>query len=75
MSGLISLFASLGQHMPMNKKEKRNEANEEPFTSTLHYRATVLLITVFCILVTCTEWIGGRYQPFKYSQLNKLEYI
>ena len=43
----------------MKKKEKIGEANSELLTSSLHYRATVLLITVFCLLVTCTEWIAG----------------
>ena len=61
MSDMYAIFASIGKHMPMNKKEKIGEANSDLVTSSLHYRATVLLITVFCLLVTCTEWIAGIY--------------
>ena len=67
----LPFFASIGDHMPLTKKEKLGEANEEPFTSMLHYRGTVLLIAAFCILVTSTEWIGGMYQLYEYSWLNK----
>jgi hypothetical protein len=70
MSDLLTIFASIGDHLPMRKKEKLGEANEEPFSSILHYRGTVLLLTVFCILVTSTEWIGGMYQSFQYRWLD-----
>ena len=60
MTSMIAIFASIGEHMPYKKKEKRGEANPEGSVLTLHYRATVLLIMTFCLMVTSTEWIAGE---------------
>ena len=55
--------------MPFKKKEKLGEANSEGPINLLHYRATVMLLMAFCLLVTSTELIAGMliypYQVWK----------
>jgi hypothetical protein len=56
---VYAIFASIGEHMPFKKKEKLGEANSEGAINLLHYRATVMLVMAFCLLVTSTELIAG----------------
>ena len=56
---VYALFASIGEHIPFKKKEKIGEANSEGAVNLLHYRATVLIIIAFSLLVTSTELIAG----------------
>ena len=56
---MYAIFASIGEHIPFKKKEKIGEANSEGAINMLHYRATVLVILTFSLLVTSTEWIAG----------------
>jgi len=57
---MYALFASIGEHIPFKKKEKIGEANSEGPVCLLHYRATVMIILAFSLLVTSTEWIAGN---------------
>lgn len=57
---VYAIFASIGEHMPFKKKEKLGEANSEGAINLLHYRATVMLVMAFCLLVTSTELIAGN---------------
>jgi hypothetical protein len=59
MAGIVGIFASIGEHIPILKKEKFGEPNPEGKICSFHFRGTVLLILGFCILVTSTEWISG----------------
>jgi len=59
MSGIVGVFASIGEHLPMMKKEKFGEPNPEGAIARMHYRGTVMLIATFCLLVTTTEWVSG----------------
>ena len=59
MAGIVGLFASIGEHIPVLNKEKFGQPDPEGHVNSFHYRGTVLLIMAFCILVTCTEWISG----------------
>ena len=60
MSGIVGVFASIGEHIPILKKEKFGEPEPEGVISRLHYRLTVMLIIAFCLLVTTTEWVAGK---------------
>lgn len=59
MAGIVGLFTSIGEHMPMFRKDKQLEACPESWVNRLHYRLTCLLLLVCTLLVTCSEWISG----------------
>lgn len=59
MAGVVGLFASIGEHIPILKKEKFGLPDPEGIINSFHYRGTSLLILAFCLMVTCTEWISG----------------
>ena len=59
MSGIVGVFASIGEHIPFKKKEKLGEVNSEGVICSFHYRGSVLLILSCALLVTTTEWIAG----------------
>lgn len=59
MSGIVGLFASIGEHIPILNKEKFGQPNPEGKINAMHYRGTCLLILVMCLLVTSSEWISG----------------
>jgi len=59
MAGIVGLYATIGEHLPIFKMEKRFEPKPEGNIHRLHYRGTCLLILVFEIMVSCTEWISG----------------
>lgn len=59
MAGIVGIFASIGEHIPILKKEKFGVPDPEGQISAFHYRGTCLLLLCFCIMVTCTEWISG----------------
>ena len=59
MAGVVGLFASIGEHIPILKKEKFGQPDPEGYINALHYRGTTILIMTFCLMVTCTEWISG----------------
>ena len=56
---IVGLFASIGEHIPILKKEKLGEPDPEGHIKAAHYRGTTLLILACCLLVTCTEWVSG----------------
>ena len=56
---IVGLFASIGEHIPILKKEKLGEPDPEGHIKAAHYRGTTLLILGCCLLVTCTEWVSG----------------
>jgi len=60
MSEVYAIFATIGEHIPFKKKEKIGEANSEGSINLLHYRATVLVIICFCLLVTSVDLIAGN---------------
>ena len=60
MSGIVGIFASIGEHIPILKKEKFGEPHPEGEISRFHYRGTSMLILACCLLVTSTEWISGE---------------
>ena len=41
---MIGLFSSIGEHVPIFKREKQMEASSEGYVNRMHYRATCLLI-------------------------------
>ena len=60
MAGIVGIYASIGEHVPwITKREKYHEPVSESWVNRCHYRATSLLILVFVIAVTSTEWIAG----------------
>jgi len=60
MAGIVGIYASIGEHVPwITKREKYTEAQSESWVNRCHYRATTLLILVFTLAVTSTEWIAG----------------
>lgn len=59
MASMIGLFSSIGEHVPIFRKEKITEPTAEGFINRCHYRGTAILILGCCLLVTCTEWISG----------------
>ncbi len=61
MAGVVGLFATIGEHIPILKKEKFGEPCPEGEISRYHYRGTVMIIITFTILVTTTEWVSGAY--------------
>ena len=61
MAGIVGIFASIGEHIPILKKEKFGEPQPEGYISGFHYRGTVMIIIAFSILVTCPEWISGQF--------------
>ena len=65
MSGIVGIFASIGEHIPFTKSEKRYRADTEGSVCSFHYRGTVLLLLAFSILVTTTEWIAGIHNYLK----------
>ena len=60
MSGIVGVFATIGEHIPILKKEKFGEPKPEGEISRFHYRGTVMIIMAFCLLVTTTEWVAGK---------------
>lgn len=67
MSEVYAIFATIGEHIPFKKKEKIGEANSEGSINLLHYRATVLVIICFCLLVTSVDLIAGKYNQAKFQ--------
>ena len=59
MAGIVGIFAAIGEHIPILKKEKFGVPDPEGKVAAFHYRGTCLLIIAFVLLVTCTEWISG----------------
>lgn len=59
MSGIVGVFASIGEHIPILKREKYTEPNPEGLVSSFHYRGTMMIIISCCLLVTSTEWVAG----------------
>ncbi|XP_023332426.1 innexin inx2 [Eurytemora carolleeae] len=59
MATMIGLFSSIGEHIPIFRKDKIVEASAEGTINRFHFRGTSLLILVCCVMVTCTEWISG----------------
>lgn len=59
MSGIVGVFASIGEHLPILNKEKLAEPKPEGPISRFHYRGTAIMILSFCVLVTTTEWVSG----------------
>jgi len=60
MATMITLFSSIGDHIPIFKREKLLEPLSEGYISRLHYRGTCLLIMAMMMMVTCPEWISGK---------------
>ena len=60
MAGIVGIFASIGDHIPILNKEKFCEPQPEGLVQRAHYRGTTILILAFCLLVTTTEWISGQ---------------
>ena len=75
MATMIPLFSSIGDHIPIFKREKLLEPLSEGYISRfddvekchnhclcvrLHYRGTCLLIMAMMMMVTCPEWISGK---------------
>ena len=56
---IVALFASIGEHLPILKKEKYSAPDPEGKINALHYRATVMLILAMTLLVTSTDWISN----------------
>ena len=67
MSEVYAIFATIGEHIPFKKKEKIGEANSEGSINLLHYRATVLVIICFCLLVTSVDLIAGKDDNVKFQ--------
>ena len=61
MSGIVGVFASIGEHLPVLNKDKFGEPHPEGSVNRMHYRGTVMIILAFCILVTTTEWVSGKH--------------
>jgi len=59
MATMIGLFSSIGEHVPIFRKEKITEASAEGTILRFHFRGTAMLILICCLMVTCTEWISG----------------
>lgn len=59
MASMIGLFSSIGEHVPIFRRDKILEADTEGIINRCHFRGTSLLILVMCLMVTCTEWISG----------------
>jgi len=59
MSGVVGIFASIGDHIPILKKEKFGQPDPEGFIASFHYRGTTLMIFGFMLLVTSGEYISG----------------
>jgi len=59
MAGIVGIFTSIGEHIPVLKKEKFCEPHPEGLILRAHYRGTTLLVLAMCLLVTSTEWIAG----------------
>ena len=60
MADIVGVLATIGEHIPIFKKEKNWEPNPEGKINNLHYRGTCMIILVMCVLVTTTEWIAGN---------------
>jgi len=60
MAGIVGIFASIGDHIPILNKEKFCQPQPEGLVLRAHYRGTCLMILCFCLLVTTTEWISGN---------------
>ena len=67
MSEVYTIFATIGEHIPFKKKEKIGEANSEGSINLLHYRATVLVILCFCLLVTSVDLIAGKDNNVRFT--------
>jgi len=61
---IVALFTSIGDHIPILKKEKFGQPDPEGIIASFHYRGTCLLIFGFTLMVTCTEWISGTDSGF-----------
>ena len=61
---IVALFTSIGDHIPILKKEKFGQPDPEGIIASFHYRGTCLLIFAFTLMVTCTEWISGTDSGF-----------
>jgi len=57
---MLALFSSIGDHIPIFKREKLLEPATEGYISRLHYRATCIMIVAMMMMVTCPEWISGK---------------
>ena len=51
MSGVVGIFASIGDHIPILKKEKFGQPDPEGIIASFHYRGTSLLIFGFMLMV------------------------
>ncbi|XP_040571919.2 LOW QUALITY PROTEIN: innexin inx2-like [Lepeophtheirus salmonis] len=60
MAGIVGVFATLGEHVPIFRRNKITEPSPEGEINRLHYRATCIIVLVMCLMVTCTEWIAGK---------------
>ena len=60
MASMVALFSTLGENIPIFKREKILQAYSEGYINRLHYRATCLLIMAMTVMVTCPEWISGE---------------
>jgi len=61
---IVALFHSIGDHIPILKKEKFGQPDPEGIIASFHYRGTCMLIFGFTLMVTCTEWISGTESGF-----------
>ena len=60
MAGIVGLYASIGEHIPwITNREKYLEAVSESWVNRCHYRYTSLLVLIFVIAVTATEWVAS----------------
>ena len=60
MASMVALFSTLGENIPIFKREKILQAYSEGYINRLHYRATCMLIMAMTVMVTCPEWISGE---------------
>merc|ERR1712045_384204 len=61
MASMVALFSTLGENIPIFKREKILQAYSEGYINRLHYRATCMLIMAMTVMVTCPEWISGEW--------------
>ena len=60
MAGIVGMYASIGEHIPfITNKEKYHEPATESWVNRCHYRLTALLIIIFVMAVTATEWVAS----------------
>ena len=51
MASMVALFSTLGENIPIFKREKILQAYSEGYINRLHYRATCLLIMAMTVMV------------------------